>query len=209
MAFGGAFNPPTIAHIETANFARIATGYDEVLFIPSQMHYIKEEQQKDFAFTNEERYSMLQTIAAKHSWMKVTDYELTLQEQPRTYSTLKHFENQDTHYTLLFGSDKLMELETGWKHVEELCKEFGIVCMARNSDPVEDVIQSDTYLSSLSQYITVVHTPEAYQSISSTKARIAFRQALAGEPNSLDRLCPKELDALKAYIPHYKEEMDL
>lgn len=206
MAFGGAFNPPTIAHIETANYARKAVGYDEVLFIPSQTHYIEDEQHKDFAFTNEERFSMLESIAKTHEWMKVTDYELTLQEQPRTYTTLKHFENEECHYSLLFGSDKLLELQTVWKHVEDICREFGIVCMARNEDNVEQIIQSDPYLSSLKDYIRIVHTPDTFQNVSSTKARKEFQKALEGQTNSLKEMLPEELHGLKEYIERYRRK---
>ena len=36
LAFFGAFNPPTTAHLELADFARKATGREGVIFVPSQ-----------------------------------------------------------------------------------------------------------------------------------------------------------------------------
>jgi nicotinic acid mononucleotide adenylyltransferase len=50
LVYGGAFNPPTIAHIELADFARKAAGFDKVIFVPSKMRYITDDQKKDFAF---------------------------------------------------------------------------------------------------------------------------------------------------------------
>ena len=64
----------------------------------------------------------------------VSDYELKEENQPRTYQTLCYLKEKGYACKLLFGSDKLPELKTGWKHVEEIAKEFGIVCMARYDD---------------------------------------------------------------------------
>ena len=36
LAFFGAFNPPTRAHLELADFARRETGRDGVIFVPSR-----------------------------------------------------------------------------------------------------------------------------------------------------------------------------
>ena len=52
LAFFGAFNPPTVAHIQLAEFALRATGREKVIFVPSKAAYIKDEQGKDFAYTD-------------------------------------------------------------------------------------------------------------------------------------------------------------
>ena len=100
---------------------------------------------------------------------------------------------------LLFGSDKLPELKTGWKHVEEIAKEFGIVCMARYNDDCEKMIADDSYLSNLSQYIEIVHTPKEYHHISSTEVRKQFLIAKDAIQILRDTL-PKELHALNNYL---------
>ena len=71
LVYGGAFNPPTIAHIELADFARKAAGFDKVIFVPSKMRYITDDQKKDFAFDDETRLAMLRECAKAHEWMKV------------------------------------------------------------------------------------------------------------------------------------------
>ena len=50
LAFFGAFNPPTRAHIDLAEFALQETGSKDVIFVPSKSTYIKEDQKKSFAF---------------------------------------------------------------------------------------------------------------------------------------------------------------
>ena len=134
LLFGGAFNPPTKAHIELAEYACEKTGATKVIFMPSKMSYIEHDQAKNFAFHDTERLAMLESICRAHPKLMVSDYELKEESQPRTYQTLCYLKEKGYACKLLFGSDKLAELKTGWKHVEEIAKEFGIVCMARYDD---------------------------------------------------------------------------
>ncbi len=196
LVFGGAFNPPTIAHIQLAKFAKEQTNSDVVIFVPSKMTYIRNDQHKDFAFKDEVRLEMLKEISNHQPWMIVSDYEILLNEQPRTYITLKHLKECGYDCKLLFGSDKLPELETGWKHIEELCIEFGIVCMERNFDDCQKMIEEDDYLRSLRPYIQLIQTPDTFQNISSTKVRKLFEEK---DYQQLDELVPKELNGLREY----------
>ena len=44
LAFFGAFNPPTLAHLDLARYAMEKTGRDTVVFVPSRSVYIRETQ---------------------------------------------------------------------------------------------------------------------------------------------------------------------
>ena len=171
LAFFGAFNPPTVAHLGLAAFAMEQTGREGVLFVPSKSVYIRDEQGKDYAFQDETRLKMLCAAAEKRPWMMVTDWEMRQEKQPRTYETLRHLKSEGIDTALLLGSDKLSELETGWKNVEEIAREHGIVCLNRSGDDCRALIEKTPFLSALSPWITVLHTPEAYQSVSSTAVR--------------------------------------
>ena len=205
LAIGGAFNPPTKAHIELAEYAMHSLGLDAVVFIPSKMSYVIGEQGKNFSFTDEERYEMLQRIATSRRWMHICPYELECADQPRSYDTLCYLRENGCHARLLFGSDKLTELEHGWRHVEDICREFGIVCMTRSHDDIEKTIAEDPYLHSLSTYITPIAAPEKYQDISSTKVRELYLNIKNGGMQEellqeLRGMLPKELDGLKEWI---------
>ena len=206
LLFGGAFNPPTKAHIELAEFAMKETGSEKVIFVPSKQTYIRNDQGKNYAFTDAQRLQMLNKIAAGREWMIVSDYELNLPEQPRTYITLCHMREEGYACSLLFGSDKLGELNGGWKYIDEICSEFGIVCMARAEDDCEEMIENDDYLRRIRNFITVVHTPAAYRNVSSTQVREAFQQ-LCKARKQLNDLLPAELDSLLEYtdIPEETE----
>ena len=171
LAFFGAFNPPTIAHLSLAGFAAERTGAERVIFVPSRAAYIRGDQGKDFAYTDGERLRMLRAAAANRAWMEVCDWEMRQDHQPRTYETLCHFREEGRRPGLLMGSDKLAELETGWLHVEEIAKEFGVVCLTRGEDECREMIQNSDFLRKLAPWIRVLETPAETRNISSTAVR--------------------------------------
>lgn len=176
LAFFGAFNPPTTAHLDLARFAMEKTEAEQVIFVPSRAVYICRDQGKDFAYQDEERLAMLRKAAESRPWMTVTDWEMKQERQPRTYETLCHLREEGRGATLLMGSDKLPELEKGWLHVEEIVREFGIVCLTRGRDECRRMLREDPYLNRLSDGIRVLETPEDTRRISSTEVRRRIRE---------------------------------
>ena len=195
LAFFGAFNPPTVAHIKLARFAMERTGREGAVFVPSKSVYIRDEQGKDFAYSDVKRLEMLQAAALNRPWMAVTDWELTRPEQPRTYDTLCHLRQEGYEPALLLGSDKLGELEHGWRHVEDIAREFGFVCLTRGGDACEAMLREDPYLRALAPFIQVVETPRELRDVSSTAVRRRMSQikALWGE---VEELVPPEVLSL-------------
>ena len=171
LAFFGAFNPPTKAHIMLAELARVKTGRDKVIFVPSKMLYIRDEQGKNLAYPDEQRLRMLRSIAKSRPWMEVYDGEIRQIKQPRTYETLCALREEGKVCSLLLGSDKLPELEHGWMYVRQIAEEFGIVCLKRNGDDIVRLISEDEYLSSLAPYITLIDSPDEMQFVSSSAVR--------------------------------------
>ena len=192
LAFFGAFNPPTTAHLELADFARRETGREGVIFVPSRTDYIRDFQGKDFAYGSDRRLEMLEALAAERPWMFVTGWELEQESQPRTWTTLCHLREEGWAPSLLLGSDKLPELSSKWLHVEEIAREFGIVCMARGTDSCRRIIQEDPFLSALGDSLTVLDTPDTWRGVSSTAVRETVRRIRALEKD-LDRMVPKEI----------------
>ena len=194
LVFVGAFNPVTRAHVETADYARRELGFDQVIFVPSKQEYIRHDQEKDYAFSDDMRLHMLQKTAAERPWMQVSDYELNLDHQPRTWQTLQALRDMTgTELKLLLGSDKLNEIQHGWRHIPEICREFGIAVMSRNGDDTAAIINNDPYLASLSPWLTVVNVPDVYQHISSSKVR---RALAAGELDTAAEYLPEEIHDL-------------
>ncbi|MBO4885307.1 MAG: hypothetical protein J5602_08335 [Clostridia bacterium] len=192
LAFFGAFNPPTVAHLGLAEMALKRTGREAVVFVPSQAAYIRDDQGKDFAYDDGRRLSMLRAAAESRPWMRVTDWEMLQSGQPRTYDTLCHLRDEGYQASLLLGSDKLPELERGWLHVPEIAREFGIVCLTRGGDACGRMIRENPFLASLSQYIAILETPEETWNVSSTavRRRVARLREIEEE---LGGLVPREI----------------
>lgn len=196
LMFGGAFNPPTIAHIQLAEYAKKMTKSDVVIFVPTKMTYIKNDQQKDFAFNDEVRYEMLQKIASTREWMVVSDFEIKAETQPRTYITLLHLKDEGYACKLLFGSDKLKELKTGWMYMKEITEQFGIVCMKRSNADFQSIMDNNPYVKNISPFIEMIDTPDDFQMISSSIVRHLFDE---GKYEEIDQLIPEELNGLRNY----------
>ncbi len=192
LAFFGAFNPPTLAHLDLAKFALDETGREEAVFVPSKAAYIRGDQGKDYAYTDEQRLAMLLAAAENRPWMRVSDWEIRQETQPRTYVTLCALREQGIQAALLMGSDKLKELSTGWLYVEEIAREFGIVCLTRGQDDCRDTIQADPLLRRLKDHIQVLETPENLRDVSSTavRQRVARIRALEEE---IKAMTPEEI----------------
>lgn len=171
LFFGGAFNPPTKAHLELADFARKELGKDKVLFVPSKSHYILKTEGKASSYSEEERLKMLLAIKKDYPWMEVSDIELQSKEQPRTYFTLRALAKEGYDVTLLTGSDWLPGLQSKWLYIDEILKEFGIVVMQRSHDDIEKIFAADPYLLKRRDKLKILYVPEEYQNVSSSEVR--------------------------------------
>lgn len=171
LAFFGAFNPPTAAHLGLARFALEQTGRERVIFVPSKAAYIREEQGKDFVYTDRQRLDMLRKAAESRPWMAVTDWEIRQDRQKRTYETLCHLREEGVGAALLIGSDKLKEMEKGWRYVDRIAREFGVVCLTRGRDACGRMLRTDPFWQPLAPMIRVLETPEETRNVSSTRAR--------------------------------------
>ena len=186
LAFFGAFNPPTVAHVELARFAMAQTGREGVVFVPSKSAYIQGEQGKDSAYSDALRLKMLNILAGNRPWMEVSALELHADSQPRTYDTLCRLRDAGVEPALLIGSDKLPELEGEWLHVEDIAREFGFVCLARGADACGALIANDPYLSALAPYIEVLESPPELREVSSTRVRALMAQLRAVKREIID-----------------------
>ena len=94
--------------------------------------------------------------------------------------------------SLLLGSDKLKELGTGWLYVEDIARDFGIVCLPREEDDCEALIRADPLLRRLRDCIRVLPAPESLRHVSSTavRRRVAQIQTLQAE---IKAMTPEEI----------------
>lgn len=204
LLFGGAFNPPTTAHIDLAYHVCRKLSCSHVIFVPTKARYIQRTQKKEEAFSDDCRLSMLRKIAVHHAWMIVSDYEIKASKQPRTYKTLRALSARYHCHSLrlLIGTDKLAQLNPAcgiWEHVAEIADEFGYVVMERNRDHAKRMIRQDSFLKQYADCFTIVPVPLAYRDVSSSQIRMLMRE-IKERQRTLDMLVPGELDGMRAYL---------
>lgn len=175
IVFVGAFNPITIAHFESAKFAFEQTQAKQVLFVPSKAEYIRFDQQKSGVLSDQRRLDLLRKVAKHTTWMDVSDIEIQQDHQPKTYNTLQQLKMHGYDCQLLIGSDKLLEIATSWANKEKLLSEFGLVCLSRNQDDPQAMVESTPLLKQNQQNIVLLHGNVAYQDISSSMVRLCIQ----------------------------------
>ena len=180
LAFFGAFNPPTDAHINLAQLARKATGIHNVVFVPSKAEYITGTQHKEYAFSDDRRLEMLYSLSINNQWMYVSSHDIDCKTQPRTYDSLCYLRDNEEweEPALLIGGDVLSKLETDWINVDKIAKEFGFVCIQRNGEDCRAYVHNDPFLSQFESSFFFVDTPARYQTTSSTFVRQRYNAAL-------------------------------
>ena len=188
LAFFGAFNPPTRAHVDLAEFAMKQTNSEEVIFVPSKSDYILEKQKKNFAFEDGERLYMLDSLLKTHQQFAVCNHDIMAETQPRTYETLCWIRDKHSLLpSLLIGADQLSDMEEKWTHVHEIAREFGIVCLSRKAFSTESILRSN-FWKDIAQYVQVIETPANTRWISSSSVRNYI-----AEIQEADRLLRKDV----------------
>ena len=201
IAFCGAFNPPTVAHLHAAQLAIESVKADLLLWVPSKTDYIRDIQRKDRVFTNDERMEILLKMLMGDGWyslpgfekMQVLPWELYSKVQPKTYETLDAIqkEHPQAQVYLLMGSDKLPELEHEWVNIEYLLTHYRIIVLPRFNENVSEIIAGNDFLSTHKESFVVCSKGVEEQNLSSTEARKEIRKV------------EKELEILKKMLPRY------
>ena len=175
LFFGGAFNPLTNAHLHLAEEVKNVFCFDKVIFVPTKSKYILKTEEKEFSFTEEERYQMLKDVSFDYDFMEVSDIEIKEKEQPRTYLTMKEIQKEGYDLTLMIGSDWLENLRTKWMHVDEILDEFSLLVIRRNYDDIDKIINQDSYLKERKDKIQFYDPKGDYQNVSSSHVRMLLK----------------------------------
>lgn len=163
IIYGGAFNPPTIAHLEIGKFIRKKFPSKRLVYLPTNDYY-----NKDLLAPFENRIEML-NLLIKHldENVSISDYEFNNDSYKGTYYTLKHF----NHPYFVIGADSLKTLST-WINGKLLIKENRFIVFPRDGFDVNDIIESDENLKSNKDNFIIISDNEFEKSdISSSEYR--------------------------------------
>lgn len=118
---GGAFNPPTVAHLEVAKFILNTSRWaDEVWLMPANGHMDNKQMKAP-----EHRIEMCKILTSNDGRIKVSDYEIKNKLGGETYHMLNKLVHDDEYenyrFAFIIGQDRANTIDT-WYNSEELLK---------------------------------------------------------------------------------------
>lgn len=127
--FGGAFNPPHIAHLIIADTVRDHYNLDTVLWIPS---YQPPHKRPETLISFEHRFTMTRLATQDNPGFEVSDIECRLGGVSYTVATLRALqeENPDIEYSLIIGGDSMQTFDS-WSEPEEILDRVRLIVFNR------------------------------------------------------------------------------
>jgi len=174
VVFGGAFNPPTLAHKEIYQLIDESVNLDKFLFLPVSKKYSKANLIDDFY-----RVEMLKILIKDLEKASISKIETQDDKFLGTYQSLLRIKNEYPEQEIAFvlGADNLLHMNH-WINAEKLLSDFKFIVVNRNNENVEKKINKIPLLKTYKDHFIVLKN---YQSnVSST----LFRETL--DPSYVD-----------------------
>lgn len=198
LVFGGAFNPPTLAHRDVLKYVTSRIDFDNVVVVPSsvsQQSSWKRVSETPFVSDSSRVLMCEQNFNKINSSLVVSSHEIDFGNQgikTSSYDTLNIVKDMFPEHDIYFliGDDKIKQI-TRWVNAKRLLEEFKFLVVSRNGD-VGSLIENyakphrDSFLE-VSGYIPM--------NISSTQVRESYNK---GNPisgyvlNSVENIILKE-----------------
>lgn len=137
--FGGAFDPPTLAHEAIIQACLERDDIDEVWVLPSG-----KRTDKPAMLGNDIRLCMLEAMVrgsfADESRLRICDVELQLPQPTNTHRTVTELRrlHPKNHYWFVFGADSYQTMHT-WIAGDELKRSLGMLLVRRGPDELPKV----------------------------------------------------------------------
>lgn len=168
VVFGGAFNPPTIAHKEIYHLITQHLEVKKFIFLPVSKKYSKAD-----LIDDKHRINMLEMMCEHLPNAIVSVMETEDDTFLGTYKSLVRiqgfFPKQQIAFVL--GADNLEHLHH-WKHAEKLLEEFKFIVIKRHQKNMRAMIDNHPLLSRYKDHFTFLEHFES--NVSST----LFRETL-------------------------------
>lgn len=136
---GGTFNPIHIGHLILADSARETFDLDEILFMPSGVPYMKDQ---NTVLAVSERVAMTSLAIEENHCFALSTIEADKADNSYTYETLQelHRRHPQVQYYFIIGADSLFHIET-WRQPEEIFQLCTIIAAVREGFDREDCKQ--------------------------------------------------------------------
>lgn len=164
--YGGAFNPPTKAHIELAKKVINECKLDKIIFVPVNDLYKKEG-----LIESEHRVNMLKLVCKEDDNLEVSDIEL---KSNVNYKAIDIFRIIDKEYNkdekfYIMGTDNLKKI-CKWKESEKLVEDFNYIILNREDDDAKKIIEENKLLEKNKNKFNIIKN-DNFKECSSTNIR--------------------------------------
>ncbi len=137
IVYGGAFNPPTKAHLEIIKYLLNKFPENELIILPTNNLYDKKDL-AEFHF----RFEMLEIICQGLSnKISISDYEASLNKYQGTYYILEHF----NHPYFVIGADSLQNIHK-WINFPSVVSDNKFIVIPRDDIDMERLFIEDSKL---------------------------------------------------------------
>lgn len=126
LLFGGAFNPPTIAHVLNVKYLSDTLCYDNFIVFPTGDPPHKEIECLD----DETRFLLSKKVFEEIPGVNVSDIEFHLEGDSYTYRTLEKFDEFYDDMHMIIGMDSFLSLPK-WKNVDRILELANIIVLRR------------------------------------------------------------------------------
>ena len=168
ILYGGAFNPPTIAHLEIIKYLRDKFKDAHILVMPTNNKY-KDNKLIDYHY----RYEMTKLLIKGIENTEVSDFEFKQNERYLgTADTLAKL----NHPYFVLGADALVKLPS-WINPETLVKDNHFIVFPRDGINTREVIKSSDLLKKYQDHFEIIDDFKEMD-CSSTSYRVDKNQEL-------------------------------
>lgn len=164
IVYGGAFNPPTIAHENAIKKVLDSFDIDRFIVVPVGAKY----HLKDVDDT-EHRFNMAK-IMCDECGVEISRIELDATKYEGTYQLLQKLNLPNTKF--MIGSDNLKQVDQ-WIQPDKILSEFGLIVLNRQDD-IETIIDQSPLLSKYKKNIMIVEDFEFTVSSSMFRETLDF-----------------------------------
>ena len=184
VIFGGAFNPPTRAHLDIATEALYYLDAEKVLFVPVSDLYKKDDVEISY-----HRVNMLNLAIGNFRRLEIDFTEVDAVKLTYTYETVEKIKSQyqDKELFLLIGADNLEDFKN-WKNQRSIMENCSLLVVNRNNSSIDEIIESNEILTEFKDKI--IEAPIEEIEISSTEVR---NRIASNELEGLENLVDKEV----------------
>ncbi len=168
---GGTFNPIHTGHLILAENAYDYMHLDQVLFIPSGVSYLKDQ---DEILSSEHRIRMVQLAIENNPHFALSTIETEREGNSYTYETIETMKREHPGDELYFigGADILMTIHT-WKEPGRILVHAALVIAPRNDTPIETLeTQKELLEKQFGATVHLLHTTDLEISSSDIRERI-------------------------------------